>query len=323
MWGRMMSGEGGGEDKLARLFEALDGAPQPEDRRQALSALGEMASEQAVRVRGAEWVGVLLRVLAGAEDVETRREVVDVLDDLLDPKVPSSDLAAAAAKSAHNMDALLEEPGAVHAILGCLEQDDQRTRYGTIQLMLRVLGAERGRVQGCVLANPMGAAAATELLSDRREVVRNDGLLLLAELAAGSAEICRLVAFQGAFDRLLEIVQAEAEEGGSVILDDALGLARTLLLANPPCQRLFVESGGVEQLLPLLCAEPADPLTAQFAPKQLTASQVRAQAGGRPVAAALRPCAAPRNAKRAPPGSPRVPRPPLRATPRRCGSATC
>lgn len=292
MWGRMMTGaEPTPEQKAARLFERLEGATQPEDRRHALGALGEMVSEQAVHLSSAESIGVLLRVLADADDIEMKRDVIGVLVDLLDPKLPSSDIAGAAAKAAHNIDVLLEDPSAIHAVLACLELEDQRLRYNAIQLMLSVLGAERGRVQGFVLANPMGAAAATELLSDRREVVRNDALLLLSELTRGSTEIGRFVSFQGAFDRLLEIVEEEAEEGGSVILDDALALICTLLVANPACQRLFVETGGVEKLLPLLSHNPTDPATAKFAPKQLTDSQVCAPAGtvSRPLASA-RPC---------------------------------
>ncbi|KAG8469545.1 hypothetical protein KFE25_006000 [Diacronema lutheri] len=263
------------EQRASRLFDRLETAPQPEDRRQALDALSAMVSEHAVRLSGAEAVGVLLRALADADDVEMKRDVLDVLVDLLDPKVPSSDLAAAAAKAAHNLDAVLEDPSAIVAILGCLELEDQRLRYNAIQLMLVVLAAERGRVQGFLLSNPMGAAAATDLLSDRREVVRNHALLLLAELTKGSTEIGRFVAFQGAFDRLLEIVEEEAEEGGSIILHDALALIATLLVRNPATQRLFAETGGVQKLLPFLSSDTTDAATAKFAPKQLTGSQVR------------------------------------------------
>lgn len=269
------------EQRASRLFDRLETAPQPEDRRQALDALSAMVSEHAVRLSGAEAVGVLLRALADADDVEMKRDVLDVLVDLLDPKVPSSDLAAAAAKAAHNLDAVLEDPSAIVAILGCLELEDQRLRYNAIQLMLVVLAAERGRVQGFLLSNPMGAAAATDLLSDRREVVRNHALLLLAELTKGSTEIGRFVAFQGAFDRLLEIVEEEAEEGGSIILHDALALIATLLVRNPATQRLFAETGGVQKLLPFLSSDTTDAATAKFAPKQLTGSQVGPRAPSR------------------------------------------
>mmetsp|Transcript_40700 Transcript_40700/g.95824 ORF Transcript_40700/g.95824 Transcript_40700/m.95824 type:complete len:1018 (-) Transcript_40700:560-3613(-) len=275
MWGRMMAAEPTPEQKVARLFERLGGAAGPDDVRKALGDLGELASEQAMRVSSAEDVTLLLRVLAETEEVEVKRDVLDVLVNLLDAKTPSSAPDAARAKAAFNLDAFLEDPAAVSAVLSCLEPEDMYVRYNAIQLMLIVLGAERGRVQNFVLTNPMGAAAATELLGDRREVVRNDALLLLAELSKDSGEISRLIAFQGAFDRLLEIIGDEAEEGGSVIIDDCLVLIATLLRQNPAAQRLFVETGTLERLAPYLSYDPTDPFTARFAPKQLTASQVR------------------------------------------------
>jgi hypothetical protein len=281
------------EQKVARLFERLESATQPEDRRAAVTALVEVASEQAILVRGADAFVSLLGMLKpdsergeqaeDSSDEELKREVLDVLVNLVDAKVPSSDPDAARSKASHNLDALLEDPSAVETVLGCLEEGDMYIRYNAIQLLLLVLGAERGRVQGYVLGNPIGIAAAAGLLNDGREVVRNEALLLLTELTRGCMEVGRFVAFQpGAFERLLEIVDEDLEEGGSVITDDALALVATLVRGNPSAQRLFIETGLVDKLhslLQLTAAAAAEGGGGRLQPQRATSTQVRARCG--------------------------------------------
>lgn len=272
MWARMMP-DPSPQQKAARLLERLAPDAGSADGREALESLKELAGSECIRVSGGEH-GAIATVLAllGQGDTQLSRDALDVLVNLLDPKVPSSDRDAAREKSAHNVDAFLEIAAPVSQVLGVLEEEDMYVRYNATQLMLCVLGADRGRVQGYLLADPMGVAAATELLSDRREVVRNDALLLLAELTRESSEIQRIVAFQGAFERLLDIIAEESDAGGSVIVDDALSLLSTLLRANSSNQRLFVETGCVERLEPLLALAAGG----RLASAQTVSSQVRA-----------------------------------------------
>ena len=54
-----------------------------------------------------------------------------------------------------------------------------------------------------------GVPRLMDLLSDTREVIRNDGLLLLIHLTKGNAAIQKIVVFENAFDRLLEVLAEE------------------------------------------------------------------------------------------------------------------
>ena len=48
-----------------------------------------------------------------------------------------------------------------------------------------------------------------DVLSDTREVLRNDSLILLYKVTKGNANLQKIVAFENAFDRLFEIIEAE------------------------------------------------------------------------------------------------------------------
>lgn len=56
-------------------------------------------------------------------------------------------------------------------------------------------------VQELVLVAPQGVPKLMDLLSDNREVIRNDALLLLIQLTKGHTNIQKIVAFENAFER--------------------------------------------------------------------------------------------------------------------------
>lgn len=56
-------------------------------------------------------------------------------------------------------------------------------------------------VQELVLVAPQGVPKLMDLLSDNREVVRNDALLLLIKLTKGHNNIQKIVAFENAYER--------------------------------------------------------------------------------------------------------------------------
>ena len=52
-----------------------------------------------------------------------------------------------------------------------------------------------------ILVAPQGVPKLMDLLSDSREVVRNDALLLLIKLTKGHTNIQKIVAFENAYER--------------------------------------------------------------------------------------------------------------------------
>ena len=56
-------------------------------------------------------------------------------------------------------------------------------------------------MQEQVLVAPQGVPRLMDLVSDNREFVRNDALLLLIQLTKGHTNIQKIVAFESAFER--------------------------------------------------------------------------------------------------------------------------
>ena len=70
------------------------------------------------------------------------------------------------------------------------------------------------------------------MLDDKREIIRNEGLLLLISLTKSNAEIQKIVAFENAFERVLNIVEEEGSTDGDIIVQDCFQLIHNLLRYN-------------------------------------------------------------------------------------------
>lgn len=123
-------------------------------------------------------------------------------------------------------------------------------RLHTLQLLGALLGACPSAVQGAV-QHPAGLSRLVDLVAGP-DVVRCEAVLLLSALCRGREEVQKLLAFEGAFERLLAIVAEEGGAEGGVAVQDCLQLTATLLRGCVPNQRLFRESGLLAQLPPLL-----------------------------------------------------------------------
>ena len=139
-------------------------------------------------------------------------------------------------------------PEHVTMLLDLLEEFDFQVRRPTTCLLTTMLKNKLAEVQETVLVSPMGISRIMDLLSDSREVVRNDGLLLLLQLTRSNRQIQKIVAFDNAFDRLLGIVRVEGWSDGGIVVEDCLLIIRNLLKGNNSNQNFFREAS----LLPLL-----------------------------------------------------------------------
>ena len=126
-------------------------------------------------------------------------------------------------------------------LLEILEETDFYVRFDTVQL-LNTLLANTNSLQDCILASPMGISRfdffvilmirLIDLLEDKREIIRNEGLLLLISLTKSNAEIQKIVAFENAFEKLLGIIIEEGAADGGIIVQDCLQLIHNLLRYN-------------------------------------------------------------------------------------------
>lgn len=80
-----------------------------------------------------------------------------------------------------------------------------------------------------------------------------EALVLLIALTPSSAELQKLVAFENAFDRIFELIEAEGSlSQGSEVVEDCLSLLANLLRLNVSNQTYFRETGCVKKLAALL-----------------------------------------------------------------------
>ena len=71
-----------------------------------------------------------------------------------------------------------------------------------------------------------------DLLDDKREIIRNETLLLLIALTKSNQEIQKIIAFQNAFERLLNIISEEGAADGGIVVHDCHKLIQNMLHYN-------------------------------------------------------------------------------------------
>uniref|UniRef100_A0A8C8CTK2 General vesicular transport factor p115 n=1 Tax=Oncorhynchus tshawytscha TaxID=74940 RepID=A0A8C8CTK2_ONCTS len=120
----------------------------------------------------------------------------------------------------------------------------------SLKLLTALLKNQCNQVQGVILVSPMGVSRLMDLLADSREVIRNDGLLLLQQLTKGNAAIQKIVAFENAFERLLDIITEEGSSDGGIVVEDCLLLLVNLLKNNSSNQNFFKEGSYIQRMKP-------------------------------------------------------------------------
>uniref|UniRef100_A0A672YRQ4 General vesicular transport factor p115 n=1 Tax=Sphaeramia orbicularis TaxID=375764 RepID=A0A672YRQ4_9TELE len=147
-------------------------------------------------------------------------------------------------------DKFIEDPEHVTLLLTLLEEFDFHVRWPGVKLLTALLKNQGPQVQGVILVSPMGVSRLMDLLADSREVIRNDGLLLLQQLTKGNAAIQKIVAFESAFERLLDIITEEGSSDGGIVVEDCLLLLLNLLKNNSSNQNFFKEGSYIQRMKP-------------------------------------------------------------------------
>ncbi|XP_071391931.1 general vesicular transport factor p115 isoform X7 [Centroberyx affinis] len=147
-------------------------------------------------------------------------------------------------------DKFIQDSENVTLLLTLLEEFDFHVRWPGVKLLTALLKNQCAQVQGVILVSPMGVSRLMDLLADSREVIRNDGLLLLQQLTKGNAAIQKIVAFENAFERLLDIITEEGSSDGGIVVEDCLLLLLNLLKNNSSNQNFFKEGSYIQRMKP-------------------------------------------------------------------------
>ncbi|GAA5859616.1 hypothetical protein JCM1840_006374 [Sporobolomyces johnsonii] len=238
---------------IDKLCDRLLNGTQLDDRRAALLGLKGLSRDWKAEV-GSRALPILLGVLEedAGEDVEVAKAVVETLSLLCE--VEEVDGRPVRDDSGlRNTDVFLSTPSPLHTVLTLLTPMHFYLRFFSLQLLGILLANRSQQVQQYVLTAPGGIGRLVETLDDSREIIRNESLLLIIALTTSNADIQKLLAFEGAFDKLFHIVKSEGGIGsGGIVVQDCLAAIAGLLRWNVSNQNYFRETSCIPILAPLL-----------------------------------------------------------------------
>ena len=220
---------------------------QLEDRRDALRGIRAL-SKKYPREVGSLCLEMLIgAVQADRADPELVGYALESLWNVMDSQ-QSPELEPALATQVSK--AFVKTAEHVTMILNLLEDFEFQVRRPATCLLTAMLKNCLAEVQEAVLVSPMGISRVMDLLSDSREVVRNDALLLLLQLTRSNRQIQKIVAFDNAFDRLLGVIQEEGWSDGGIVVEDCLMIVHNLLGGNNSNQVFFREASHIQLVVP-------------------------------------------------------------------------
>ncbi|CAN0055603.1 unnamed protein product [Lampetra planeri] len=250
-----------GAETVQKLCDRVASSTLIEDRRGAVRALKSLSKKYRMEV-GTQGMEHLLHVLqTDRSDAEITAFALDTLCNIVSNDVgeeeeeqhhqqqqqktaPEEDLGA------QFTDVIIQKQENVSLLLSFLEEFEFHVRWAAVKLLTVLLKNRGPAVHQIILVTPTGVSRMMDLLVDTREVIRNDGLLLLQQLTKGNAAIQKIVAFENAFERLLDIVSEEGHSDGGIVVEDCLLLLQNLLKNNNSNQNFFKEGSYVQRMKP-------------------------------------------------------------------------
>ncbi|XP_071973146.1 general vesicular transport factor p115 isoform X2 [Engystomops pustulosus] len=254
MGGQQSSGvQPSGAETIQKLCDRVASSTLLDDRRDAVRALKSLSKKYRLEV-GTQAMDHLLNVLqTDRADSEIIGYALDTLYNILsndaeeaeeNPQAQTDDLGV------QFTEMFIKQQENVTILLSILEEFDFHVRWPGVKLLTCLLKQQGPQVQQIILVSPMGVSRLMDLLDDSREVIRNDGLLLLQQLTKSNAAIQKIVAFENAFERLLDIITEEGNSDGGIVVEDCLLLLQNLLKYNNSNQNFFKEGSYIQRMKP-------------------------------------------------------------------------
>ena len=145
-----------------------------------------------------------------------------------------------------------QQPEATHTLLYLLTQTNFYIRFTSVQLLSTLLHNRPQKLQQHFLSDPDGPSSILAILDERREIIRNEALLLTQALVVSNIDIQKALAFENIFEKLLSIVSQEGGIEGGIVAQDCLIIIDGLLRFNGSNQSYFRELSLPSALPPLL-----------------------------------------------------------------------
>ncbi|GAB1598211.1 general vesicular transport factor p115-like isoform X2 [Argonauta hians] len=247
-------------ETIERLCDRVQSSTLLEDRRDAVRALKSLSKKYALEV-GTQAMDILIKVLeTDRSDAEIIGYALDTLCNIMSNEPPDDDSMSLTEDELSNhipddlggqfTEIFIKNTENVTLLLLLLEEYDFHVRWPIVKLLTILLTNKSKEIQEIILISPMGVSKLMDLLSDSREIIRNDALLLLIQLTKGNANIQKIVAFENAFERLLDIIREEGNSDGGIVVEDCLLLMLNLMKTNTSNQNFFKEGSYIQKLTP-------------------------------------------------------------------------
>lgn len=238
-------------ETITVLSGRLSSATLLEDRRAAILGLRSFSKDYPASVASGALRSLIGSLSKDGEDVDTVKVVLETLLMLFSPNEDSPEASEEIALWL--ADEFTQRQENITLLLDFLDTNDFYSRLYSLQLLVAILSARTERTEECIFTAPLGISRLVAVLDDQRDAIRNEGIALLTYLTPTSVEIQKLVAFENAFERLFNIIEADGalSEGGRTV-EDCLILLSNLLRSNTSNQSLFRESGCINRLADLL-----------------------------------------------------------------------
>ncbi|XP_036269327.1 general vesicular transport factor p115 isoform X1 [Pipistrellus kuhlii] len=245
-------------ETIQKLCDRVASSTLLDDRRNAVRALKSLSKKYRLEV-GIQAMEHLIHVLqTDRSDSEIIGYALDTLfniisndeEEELDDGEDENSIRQSEDLGSQFTEIFIKQQENVTLLLSLLEDFDFHVRWPGVKLLTALLKHLGPQVQQIILVSPMGVSRLMDLLADSREVIRNDGVLLLQALTRSNGAIQKIVAFENAFERLLDIITEEGNSDGGIVVEDCLILLQNLLKNNNSNQNFFKEGSYIQRMKP-------------------------------------------------------------------------
>uniref|UniRef100_A0A7M4EKT3 General vesicular transport factor p115 n=1 Tax=Crocodylus porosus TaxID=8502 RepID=A0A7M4EKT3_CROPO len=254
--GRSMGSQPAG---IQKLCDRVASSTLLDDRRDAVRALKSLSKKYRLEV-GSQAMDHLIQVLqTDRSDSEIIGYALDTLYNVISNDLEEEEQDDSEEENSQKQvddlgsrftEVFIKQSENITLLLTLLEEFDFHVRWPGVKLLTSLLKQQGPQLQQIILVSPMGVSRLMDLLADSREVIRNDGVLLLQQLTKSNAAIQKIVAFENAFERLLDIITEEGNSDGGIVVEDCLLLLQNLLKNNNSNQNFFKEGSYIQRMKP-------------------------------------------------------------------------
>nr|XP_028557548.1 general vesicular transport factor p115 isoform X1 [Podarcis muralis] len=259
MGGQSSGPQPSGAETIQKLCDRVASSTLLDDRRDAVRALKSLSKKYRLEV-GVQAMPHLIHVLqTDRSDSEIIGYALDTLYNIISNDLEEEEQDDSEEENSQKQtedlgskftELFIKQQDNVTLLLTYLEEFDFHVRWPGVKLLTVLLKQQGPPVQQIILVSPMGVSRLMDLLADSREVIRNDGVLLLQQLTKSNAAIQKIVAFENAFERLLDIITDEGNSDGGIVVEDCLLLLQNLLKNNNSNQNFFKEGSYIQRMKP-------------------------------------------------------------------------